>query len=127
MSALVPFRSTVPTQLDKLFDNLFQEFWKTPAFIFERNWRPTDIQETDKGYKIEIELPRVKKEDLKVEVVNGQTLTVTVKTDKLSFVRTFQYGDMDAEKATVKLADGVLTVEVPKTPSSVKQLSIETG
>lgn len=124
-NALVPFSSRVPVQLDSMFDGLFQEFWTRPEFIFSRNWRPTDIQETDKGYKIEVELPRVKKEEVSVEVVDG-VLTVSAKNDKLSFVRSFDYGDMDSENAQVKLVDGVLTVEVPKVPSSIKKLEIKT-
>ena len=123
--ALVPFRSRVPTQLNSLFDDLFDEFWRTPSFLFERNWRPTDIKATDKGYTIEIELPRVKKEEVSVEVVDG-VLTVSAKNEKLSFVRSFSYSDMDVEQAAVKLSDGVLTIEVPKVASSVKKLEIKT-
>lgn len=123
-TSLVPFSSRIPTQLDSLFDGLFNQFWVNPDFVWSRNWRPTDIKETDKNYTIEIELPRVKREDVSAEVING-VLTVSVKNDKVSFVRSFDYSDMDSENTEVKLEDGVLILTIPKFPSKTKKLEIK--
>ena len=121
---LIPFRSTVPTRLDELFDGLFQEFWSNPAFVFERNWRPTDIVADEKEYKVEIELPRVKREQISVEAVDGKVV-VSVKTDKVHFTRTFGYSDADSENSEVKLEDGVLTIKIPRQSPKAKKLVVK--
>lgn len=124
MSSLVPYRYAVNAQLDNVFDKLFQEIWTSPGFMFERNWKPTSINYDEKQYTIEIELPRVKKDQVKVEAVDG-VLNISVKTDKMSFSRSFSYSDMDVENSNVELADGILTITVPKFASKTKQIQIK--
>ncbi len=92
----------------------------------------TDIHETDKAYKFQIDLPGFKKENVSAELKDGY-LTITAQKDvedekkteegKLlrrerytgSCQRSFYVGDAVREDdCKASFADGILTVEVPK-------------
>lgn len=107
-----------------LFDivNAFHDsFWNDPLFQLERNWRPTDVSETASEYKVEVELPRFKREEIKVEVVKS-ALNVVAKNAKCHYVRSFTFNDADFDKADVRLDSGVLTIVIPKLKSSVSKV-----
>lgn len=90
-----------------------------------------DIVEKDREYLVKAQLPGVRKEDVKVELLNG-VLTLTgerkyekeEKTEKMHRVET-AYGaftrsfvvpeDVLAEKIAADYKDGILTVHLPKT------------
>ncbi len=87
-----------------------------------------DIEETDTGWTIEVELPGVKKKDIDVEA-RGRTIVISgerkekeregVLRQRRRVSGSFRYevtvgGDIDAEAVSATLADGELTVEVPK-------------
>ena len=91
-----------------------------------------DLTETDEAYVGEIEVPGVNRKDLTVEVA-GTELRVTgefVEKEKIGWLRhrtrrigQFAYrttlrGDIDTEHITANLAQGVLTVQVPKTEAA---------
>ena len=92
----------------------------------------TDIHETDKAYKFQIDLPGFKKEDVSAELKDGY-LTITAQKNvqdektaeegKLirrerytgSCQRSFYVGDAVKESdCKASFSDGILTVEVPK-------------
>jgi HSP20 family protein len=90
-----------------------------------------DISEKDKEYLVKAQLPGVKKDDVKVELLNG-VLTLTGerkfekedKTEKLhriesaygAFTRSFVIPeDVLAEKIAADYKDGILFVHLPKT------------
>ena len=96
------------------------------------DWTPVvDIQETDVEYLVKVELPEVKKEDVKVTVENGVlTLQGERKQEKEekgkkfhriersygSFLRTFTVPlDTDETKVAADFKDGILKVHLPKT------------
>jgi len=99
------------------------------------DWSPAiDVQETDKEYLIKAELPEVKKEDVKVEVVDG-VLTIGGertqekeekgkkfhKVERLygTFVRQFALPtEVDAAKVQAEYKDGMLNVHLPKTAAA---------
>ena len=112
--------------LDRLFAAPF--FGETRTFV-----PGCDIDETETGYEITLDLPGVSKDDLKVNV-EGQTLTVSgsrtsseAKEGLYSrrsrwtgeFTRTFNLGDgCDGSRITASLKDGVLKLGVAKAESA---------
>ena len=104
-------------------------------------WAPlVDITEDDKEYLIKVELPEIKKEDVKVTVENG-TLTISgerkfekEEKDKKyhrveraygSFVRSFALPEgTDGSKVSADYKDGVLKVHLTKS-EQVRPKSIE--
>jgi len=105
-------------------------------------WSPlVDIYEDDKEYQIKVELPEVKKEEVKVTVERG-VLTVigqrrfekedNRKYHRLersygSFVRTFTLpDDADAEQVHAEFKEGVLTVHLHKNErAKPKQIDVK--
>ena len=92
----------------------------------------TDVSETDKGYKVTMNLPGYQKEDIKGEVKDGY-LTVTATTSKNndekdkdhhyirreryqgSVSRTFYVGEaVKEEDIKARFENGILTLTVPK-------------
>ncbi|GGQ38159.1 Hsp20/alpha crystallin family protein [Couchioplanes azureus] len=96
-------------------------------------WTPlADVTETDDAYLVEIDMPGVDRKDLTVEVT-GTRLHVRgeiVEKEKAGWLRhrtrrvgQFSYqtllpGDIDADHVKADLADGVLTVSVPKSEAA---------
>ena len=109
--------------------------------ISEQLWEPlTDITEDDKEFLVKVELPEMKKEDVKVTVEKG-TLRISgerkaekeEKTKKYhriersygTFLRAFTLPDgADGAKVNAGYKDGVLTVRLPKT-AEAKPKAIE--
>lgn len=118
-------RDTFGVNIFSLFDQLHDSFWASPEIQFNRNWRPTEISESDEEYKIEIELPRFKKEEVKVEATKG-VLKVVAKNGRASYTREFGLPYAALSESDVKLADGVLTISVPKSgEGQTKHLEIK--
>ena len=96
------------------------------------DWAPAvDITEKDKEYLVKAQLPGVRKDDVKVEILNG-VLTITgerkyekeekdekahrIETAYGGFTRTFVVPeDVLAEKIAAEYKDGILAVHLPKT------------
>ena len=109
--------------------------------LFFADWAPpVDIQETEKEYLIKAELPEMKKEDVKVDLLDG-VLTIEgertqekeekgkkfhkVERSYGKFVRQFALPtEVDATKVQAEYKDGVLNVHLPKT-AAAKPKSIE--
>jgi HSP20 family protein len=107
------------------FEDLFTQLGR----YSQDTWAPlADVTETENGYLVELDVPGVKREDITVDL-NGTDLSVTGelkerertglfrhrtrRTGKFSYRLTLPR-NLDSEKVEAKLADGVLTVEVPK-------------
>ena len=118
-----PFRELedIQTRLNRFFNETPFGDWAPPV----------DIQETDKEYLIKAELPEVKKEDVKVEMLDG-VLTIQgerqqekeekgKKFHKMErsygkFVREFSLpSEVDATKIAAEFKDGMLHIHLPKT------------
>jgi HSP20 family protein len=136
-----PFREleTIQTRLNRLFaDAPGPAVDQGPLFSA---WAPAvDVAETDKEYVIKADLPELKKEDVKVELLDG-VLTVEgerkhEKEDKGTtfhrversygkFVRRFALPtEIDSAKVQAEFKEGVLSVHLPKT-AAVKPKAIE--
>jgi len=105
------------------------------------DWTPlADITEDEKEYLIKAELPKVKKEDVKVTVQNGVLImTGERKLEKEEKKKKYHgvergYGtfmrslpvDGDASKVKAEFKNGLLTVHVPKRgPAKPKQIEVD--
>lgn len=122
----VPWREF--TDLQSRMGQLMQSAFE-PLGDVAQTWRPfVDVSETEDSYVAEVDLPGVKREDIALEVVgnvltisgefrekegNGSPRTRMRRTGRFEY-RTGLPRDVDAEKITAELAEGVLTVAVPK-------------
>lgn len=101
----------------------------------------TDIKETEDAYIVEAEMPGVKKENVELVCEKG-VLAITAKTngetteEKEGYIRRermtgemtrrFELEDIDEEKISAKMEDGILTVTLPKSAESKeKRIAIE--
>ena len=118
-----PFR-----ELEDIQTRLNRFFAESPVY----DWSPAvDIQETEKEYAIKAELPDVKREDVKIEMLEGVlTISGERKQEKEEkgktfhkmersfgkFVRQFELPvEVDATKIEAQFKDGMLNVHLPKT------------
>jgi HSP20 family protein len=118
----------VSERMRRILEQTFGGF--APSLLTEQGgWSPlVDIEEEDDAYVIEAELPGVKENDLNIEMV-GNELAISGEAkerERKGVLRRqarrtggFDYRvrlpePLDAEQIDAKLADGVLTVRVPK-------------
>ena len=119
----------MPTMRTNVFDDLFN----TPFFTRSKsNMMKTDIKEHDNCYDLTIDLPGVRKEDIKAELNDGY-LTVSAESDTSkdekdengkyicrerytgSYSRSFYVGDAVTEQdISAKFENGTLKLTVPK-------------
>jgi HSP20 family protein len=117
-------------QLNGLVGGLLGAPTGVPASAVGATWRPAaDVEETPDAYLVEIDLPAVKRDDVEIEVGPGElVVTGEIKEkQRVGFLRTrtrrtgrFDYRvslpiDIDPDRVTASLCDGVLSVRVPKT------------
>jgi HSP20 family protein len=123
------------SSLDRLIDNVMSDVMTSSfgtATRAQSYSTPVDVRSSDHEIVFCFDVPGIKREDLEVIVENG---TLTVKGERKyeydqnekvwlgrsygAFTRSFQLpDDVDAEKLSAELADGVLTVKVAKHPKA---------
>ncbi len=133
-------------QIDLMFERAFRTpfvWWDTqvgPAQEEVRSWfRPAvDVQEDDKAYFFSLDLPGLKKDEVKIGVENG-ILTVSgerriEKNDQSKnwqrservwgqFHRKFQLPEgIELEKIEAQMSDGVLELTIPKAETQKPKL-----
>ena len=127
------------SRLNRLFSDA--PFPRTGEGMTLAGWSPAvDVQENENEYLVKADLPDVKKEDVKVELLDG-TLTIEGerhqekeekgkkfhKTERSygKFVRQFALPkEVDAVQVQAEYKDGVLNVHLPKT-AAAKPKAIE--
>lgn len=63
--------------LSRSFDDLFNEFFSnTPSYKRDGFMPSVDISESEKQFELSVELPGMKKEDIKIDLENGR-LTIS--------------------------------------------------
>lgn len=133
----------VQDEMHRLFHDLVASGEVLPAA--PTGWSPAvDVHEADRNYTLQLDLPGVNPKDVKLELVDG-LLTIRgerkaepaaegIVTHRLertrgAFERVFRLKvrvDQDAIKATYQ--DGVLRIDLPKAPESVKrEIAIDLG
>jgi HSP20 family protein len=111
--------------------------------VTERAWAPpADLAETDEAYEVDIELPGAKSEDIDIEI-NERELVVTGEVkerERKGALRRstrrmgrFEFraalpGEVVSENVSAKLADGILSVTVPKVQAAKpRHIQISSG
>ncbi len=121
--------------------NVFDDFFDFPSAPRTQAApiMKTDVREHDNGYELEVDLPGIKKEDVKVKLDDGY-LTITASTshdndekDKKgnyirrerfsgSYSRSFYIGEAVTENdIKAKFDNGVLKLDIPKPQALPKQ------
>lgn len=114
-------------------NNIFDDLFNAPFFTRnEANMMKTDIKEHDGGYELTVDLPGVKKEDIKAELNDGYlTISAENNTNKDekdengkyicrerysgSYSRSFYVGDaITEEDIKAKFENGTLKFDIPK-------------
>ena len=127
---------------ENIFDNLMNTFDRD----FFSHWDSsklmrTDVKENDDSYELKVNLPGLKKEDVRIEL-NQDYLTISAKAQNAndekddsgkyvrreryygSYQRQFYLGEgVKQEDIHASIADGVLTLTIPK----VDQQQVETA
>lgn len=131
-----PFRELeeIQRRLNRMFTDTAPRLSDEPFFVAD--WAPAvDIQETDKTFAVKVDLPDVKKEDIKVEMHDG-TLTIEgerkqekeekghkfhrIERQYGSFVRRFTMPtEVDETQVHAEFKDGVLNISLPKAVAAV--------
>lgn len=130
---------------DEMFGDLLKGIFVRPVSFEDPSQFPVkvDVTEGDNAYKVQAELPGVKKEDINVSIDgNHIAISAEVKKDHEEkngervlrseryygkFSRSFQLSqDVDESTAQAKYSDGVLQLVLPKKAAvSAKKLSIQ--
>jgi HSP20 family protein len=118
-------------QLNRRLAGYLDSWRQAPSLLAGLFTPPADIEETDDAYLVDIELPGVRKQDLNIEIA-GRRLTVHgdrkekqhvgILRRRERAVGRFHYevilpGNVDDDGIVANVADGVLTVRVPKPES----------
>jgi HSP20 family protein len=149
--ALVRYHpSTIEGQLGRMVESMFEDLIAPVAQAAMARLPDegvasarVNVAEDEKSFRIEAELPGVKKEDVKV-AIDGPRVTIeaevkqeqqkregesVVRAERTArkFVRSFILSsDVDDAGADAKLEDGILTLLLPKKQAgSAKQLTIQ--
>lgn len=120
-------------ELDARMNQFFESAFTTLTNRATALWSPAvDVEETDSAYVVEAELPGVKEHDVDVELINnvlsihgevkerervGVLRRKTRRTGEFDYRMTLP-ADVDPDKVTATLRDGVLRVEVAKTEAA---------
>ena len=121
---------------DEFFNNAFgRSVWDADKALYGKHAShimKTDVHETDDSYKLAIDLPGFKKDEISVDLKDGYMTIRAVKgldkdeTDEKNHriirqerysgvnERSFYVGDVKPEEVKCKYDAGVLTIEIPK-------------
>ena len=127
-----------------VFD-VFEDFFKPMFYDEQLDSMRTDIKETDDDYKLSIEMPGFKKDEIKVSLDNGYLTVSAEKAEKeeegkeksakylrrecrVSCQRSYYVGDdVQVDSVKAKYDNGMLELTVPKAaPKKIETKSIPT-
>jgi HSP20 family protein len=139
---------TLHREMNRLFDDVFRGFGppgRIGNLLVEGqfSWPRIELSETDKAVMISAELPGLSEKDVQVEIANG-VLSIrgekkAERSDESKFVSERYYGSFERQipldgveegKAQADFKNGVLTVTLPKSEQSnrdVKRIAINTN
>jgi HSP20 family protein len=117
-------------------NRMFEDLWGTGEGETRtmRNMPPADIVEDKDHFRVTLEVPGLKKEEIKVTlqdhslIISGEKKRETEEKDKTyhrversygTFVRTFELpSEVDANKINAEFKDGILIITIPKSEES---------
>ena len=128
--------------------NVFNDFFDTDFMPKINATAPAiNVIETEKDYKVELAAPGMRKDDFQVHINNEGNLSIKMESKKENeqkekgryLRREFSYSkyeqtlilpdDVEKDKISAKVTDGVLTITLPKTEVKVvdptRQIMIE--
>jgi len=132
---------TMQREINRMFDSFFRSGWIEDTGLAPVSWSPaTDVVENETGYAVKVELPGMKKEDVKITMQDG---LLTIRGEKKqqkegkedgyqriersygAFQRCFALPKaVDASKIDASFKDGILTVTLPRseaaTPTTIE-------
>ena len=146
MAGLVPFNrrkndvlSTGFDDFQNMLDDFFTEGWPLRRNLAGDTFK-IDVQDQDKEYIVEAELPGVQKNEVNVALEDGK-LRITVNKEEKgeeknknyihrerrysSMQRNILLADADSDGIRAKLDNGVLTITVPKKVKPDNSVKIE--
>ncbi|HWQ80308.1 MAG TPA: Hsp20/alpha crystallin family protein [Anaerovoracaceae bacterium] len=146
MAGLVPFNrrntgllSSGFEDFHNMLDDFFSDNW-LPRRSLDRDTFKINVQQNEKDYLIEAELPGVNKEEIDLDLNEGR-LTISVKREEQineerknyihresrfsSMSRSVYLAEAGASGIKAKLENGVLSVTVPRQEKTVKSEKIE--
>lgn len=135
----VSLASEAPIQLYKTFDDFFNG---VPSALAPRETFKVDVSETDDGYLVEADVPGVQKDQLDITLEDGKlTIAVNYSEEKdeeeknyihhervqYSMSRSCYLSDADPDNIKATLADGVLSIDIPKAApvSNAHKISVD--
>jgi HSP20 family protein len=152
LRSLVPFRDRAPparphasifSTLQREIDRLFDEFARGSGERGDANLVPSiDVVETDKEIEISAELPGLERKDVEISLedntltIRGEKKLTTDKKDKNAHIAERSFGvfyrvlelpaGVDPSSIQATMSSGVLTIKIPKPPSSqTKRIEIK--
>jgi HSP20 family protein len=141
MTGLVPFNRKNTGLLNtgfedfyNMLDDFFSDNW-SPRRSLERDTFKINVQQNDKEYLVEAELPGVNKEEVDLDLNDGR-LTISVKREEkineekknyihresryASMSRSIYLADADSKGIKAKLDNGLLSITVPRQEKAAK-------
>ena len=146
MAGLIPFNKNLPSfqprgfeDFYNMLDDFFSDAW-SPRRSLAGDTFKIDVQENEREYLVDAELPGVKKEEISLEL-NDDRLTIGIQKEEnneekrknyihkerrfSSMRRSIYLADANSEEVKAKLEDGVLKIVIPKAVKADNMRRIE--
>lgn len=125
--------------LRRWMDDFFDEPFEEGAQLMRSGFK-IDVQDLDQSYRVEADLPGVQKEEIKLDYRDG-VLTIYVNRSQeskeqeanyirrerhlASMSRSLRLPDVKAGEIEARLEEGILHIDLPKSPDAEKRIEIE--
>jgi HSP20 family protein len=117
---------------DPFFSDMLELFYETPSFI-ERSIKKSNIVTNDEDYRIQIAVPGLSKEDIKI-TIKDSILSIIYENEKevansyftTSFKKLYTLpDDSDDKNITGKVENGIIEIIIPRSKKKINERIIE--
>jgi HSP20 family protein len=117
---------------DPFFSDIIDLFYEAPSFI-ERSFKRTNIIANDADYRVQIAVPGLSKEDIKI-IIKDSILSISYEDEKSDensiFTSSFKKAytlpdDSDDKNINGKVENGILEIIIPRTKKKINERIIE--